>query len=93
LTPLDLLNHLLNFLAPALGVAALVAALAKLLWRRALHSVSWLRLAIWGAAASAGALVAGLLLFGRDGRMATYAAMAVANALALWWQGFARARA
>ena len=36
-------------------------------------------------------LIGGLAVFGRDGRMATYAALVVASALALWWAGF-RAR-
>lgn len=85
-------NHLLNFFAPALVSAALAAAFAKLLWRVELRAVSWRRLAGWGAAASAGALLAGLLLLGSDGRIASYAAMLLANAAALWWAGFGPAR-
>ena len=34
--------------------------------------------------------VAGLMVFEHDGKMATYAGMAVASALALWWMGFRR---
>jgi hypothetical protein len=34
--------------------------------------------------------VAGLVAFGRDGRMATYGGMVLACALALWWAGFVR---
>lgn len=92
MAPLEAINHLLDFFAPALGVAALAAALAKLLWRGELRTVSWRRLAAWGAAASAAALLAGLVIFGRDGHMASYAAMLVANAAALWWAGFGPAR-
>jgi len=33
-------------------------------------------------------LAAGLWAFGRDGKMATYAAMVLACALGLWWSGF-----
>ena len=85
--PLDALWHLLNFFGPAIGVGGVAAALCKLVWRRGLRSVGYRRLALWAVAAGALALVAGLALFGRDGRMATYGMLIVATALALWWQG------
>jgi hypothetical protein len=88
--PLDAIWHALNFLAPALGLAALAASMAKLLWRRELAGVPWHRLAIWGAVAGMAALIGGLVVFGRDGKMATYAALVVATALALWVAGFVR---
>ena len=86
--PLDAFWHLANLFLPALMLGAIAAALAKLLWRRELAAVAWRRLA-WPAAA-AGALVtaAGLVIFGHDGKMATYAAMVVACALMLWWRGW-----
>ena len=90
--PLDALIHLANFFLPALGVAALAAALAKLLWWRELRAVTWLRLAGPSAAAGAVVLVAGLIVLGRDGRMLTYLAMVVATALALLWAGWQRRR-
>lgn len=85
---LDVVWHVLNFFVPALGVGTIGAAGAKLLWRRELVGVTWLRLAGFGVGAGAVALVAGLLVFGRDGRMATYGMLIVANALALWGAGF-----
>ncbi len=88
--PLDALWHLFNFVAPALGVALLAASLAKLSWRRQLAAVPWHRLVLWAAAAGVAALIAGLMVFGRDGKMATYAALVIACALALWWVGFVR---
>jgi len=88
--PLDALWHLLNFFAPAAGVALATAALAKLLWRRELAGVSWRSLALWGSGAGAAALIGGLVLFGRDGKMVTYAALVAATALTLWWVGFLR---
>ena len=88
--PIDALWHALNFLAPALGVAVLAAALAKLLWRHELAAVRWHRLVLWGALAGVAALIGGLVAFGRDGRMATYGALVGAVALALWWAGFVR---
>ena len=86
--PLDALWHVANLFLPALGLASLAAAAAKLLWRRELAAVAWRRLALPACAASAAVVLAGLVLFGRDGKMATYAAMVVACAVTLWWQGF-----
>jgi hypothetical protein len=88
--PLDALLHLLNFFAPALGVALGAALIAKLLWRRDLAGATWLGLWAWGSAGGALALVGGLVIFGRDGKMATYGALVAATALALWWAGFVR---
>ena len=90
--PLDALDHIANLFAPALGLAALAAALAKLVWRRDLAGVRWRALALPAALASAAVTLAGLVVFGRDGRMATYGAMVLACALALWWRGFSRWR-
>ncbi len=90
--PLDALWHLLNFVAPAAGVALFAAAAVKLLWRRELQSVRWQRLATCAAAAGALALLIGLLVFGRDGRIATYAMLIGAAAAALWWAGFGPGR-
>ena len=90
--PLDLWWHFANFLLPACGLGALSAGLAKLLWRRELAAVSWSRLAAPACLASAAVVVAGLLAWGRDGRMATYAAMVLACAFTLWWRGFGPGR-
>jgi hypothetical protein len=89
---LDALGHLFNLFLPALGVAALAAGLAKLLWRQALAAVRWTRLAGSGSLAGMAALAGGLLLTGRDGRMATYVALVLAVAVGLWWTGFGPGR-
>ena len=88
--PFDALIHLFNLIAPGLGLGVISASLAKLLWRRELAAVAWRRLAGWGAGASTAVLLAGLVITGRDGRMATYGAMVLACAGALWWAGFRR---
>ena len=88
--PIDALWHLGNLFVPALALAALAAGLAKLLWRRELGAVGWRPLAAAAAVANAAVVLAGLLAFGRDGRMATYGAMVAACALTLWWRGFVR---
>lgn len=90
--PLDALWHLLNLLLPAAGLGAIAAGLSKLLWRTALRGVAWKRLALWASGGAGLALLGGLVITGRDGRMATYAAMVLASAGALWWAGFRRPR-
>ncbi len=87
---LDGIWHLLNFVAPALGVALLASSVVKLSWRRDLAGVAWHVMVLAAAAAGVLALTAGLVVFGRDGKMATYAALVVASGLALWWVGFVR---
>jgi hypothetical protein len=92
LGPLDTLWHLLNFFAPSVGVGLLAPAMAKLLWRRRLKPVAWVSLALWTTGGATAALLAGLMVFGRDGRVATYALLVLVSAVALWWAGFGRAR-
>lgn len=88
--PIDALWHLLNLFGPALGLALIAPSLAKGLWRAALRGVAWRGLAGWVAGANALVTLAGLALTGRDGRMATYAAMVLATAAVLGWRGFWR---
>jgi hypothetical protein len=90
--PLDALWHLLNLFAVPALLGLLAASAAKLLWRRELSGCRWRPLATWAVAAAAAAALAGLLVFGRDGRMATYAAMVSATAVSLWWRGFGPGR-
>lgn len=90
--PLDAIFHLLNLFAPAIGTALLSAAGMKWLWRRELGSVSYRSLALAAMAGAAVMTLVGLVVFGRDGRMATYGAMVLAIAFMLWWRGFWRRR-
>jgi hypothetical protein len=92
MAPLDALWHLLNLFLPALGTGLLAAGGAKLLWRRELAAVRWRALAVAAVAGGALVTVAGLVVFGRDGRMATYGAMVLVIALTLWWRGFVSRR-
>jgi hypothetical protein len=87
LNPLDFLIHLLGFVAPAFVVALLVALAARLLLPRPAKPLPlWARFAIVFAAGVA-TLGAGLWLFGRDGKMATYAALVVVVATSEWLIG------
>jgi hypothetical protein len=90
--PIDAVLHALNLFAAAAGVGALSAGAVKLLWRRELAGVPWLRLVAWSAGAAAVATLAGLVVGGRDGRMGTYAAMVAASAAALGWAAFGPGR-
>jgi hypothetical protein len=83
----DAFWHITNFFAPALVVGGCAAALTRLVWRRELGSGSFWRLWAWASAACAVVSIAGLVVFAHDGKMATYAAMVVACAAALWWAG------
>ncbi|MBE7420597.1 MAG: hypothetical protein HS128_23115 [Ideonella sp.] len=86
---LQQLWHLSNLLWPPLAWAALHAAACKLLWRRALTALSWLRLAAWCSLAAEAVSLAGLAWTGHDGAMATYGAMALALAATTWLVAFA----
>ncbi|MEY4765383.1 MAG: hypothetical protein RI907_2056 [Pseudomonadota bacterium] len=79
-------DHLLNFFAPALGLALLVPSVARLVWWRALQG-QWLRQVKWLLLANALVLVLGLVLRGRDGATLTYAALVVTSAVGVWWTG------
>ena len=85
--PLDATWHLLNLFGPALGLGLMAPLLAKVLWRRQLKSRPWVALAPRCVAAGMLVTLAGLLIFGQDGRMATYAALVVTCAATLWWTG------
>ena len=86
--PLDLLWHVLNLFGPAIGLGLLAPALAKLLWWRELRAVGWPGLVVWVTGAGAVVTLLGLVLLGRDGRMATYIALVISAALVLWWRGW-----
>jgi hypothetical protein len=81
---LGLLDHLLNFIAPAFLVGLLVAALAPLLMKKAQPHHSWLTQGAINSVACLLVLLAGLWFFGRDGKMVTHAVMVMACASSQW---------
>jgi heme/copper-type cytochrome/quinol oxidase subunit 1 len=87
-SPVDALWHLLNFLAPAAFLGLVMPLLAKMLWRRDLAAVPMWRLGLWSCAVGVLTLVGGLIVYGSDGKVITYAAMVVAEAITLWAVGF-----
>lgn len=89
--PLDILNHLLNFVAPATFVALLLVLGGRLLGAKGGALAGWRQ---WAVVFVVGLVVlaAGLALWGRDGKMLTYAALVVATATCQWvlvrgWKG------
>lgn len=92
MSPLDAVWHLLNFFAAAAVTGVLTAAMARLLWRRALQPVGWWRLVAWAVGPAVLVSTVALVLTGRDGRMSSHAAMVVACAVGIWWVGFVRRR-
>lgn len=87
--PLDLLNHLLNFLAPALAVGLVLAVATPIFDRKRLLIRPILAQTAINSIAGAAALALGLWFFGRDGKMASYGAMV---AVAVSCQGWATRR-
>lgn len=83
-----LTNHLLNFIAPAASVALLLVLLSRLSFglfksKQALAQVWWAQAAIIFIVGLA-ILATGLLAFGRDGKMMTYAALVLGSAVCQW---------
>ncbi|GAB1388917.1 MAG: hypothetical protein AMXMBFR78_00330 [Rubrivivax sp.] len=85
--PLDLLWHGLGLFAVPLLFGLLAATGARLLWRRRFAARPWRRVLAAACASAAAVTLAGLLVFGRDGRMATYLLMVLAVAAVLGWLG------
>jgi hypothetical protein len=83
----ELLRHLLSFIAPALVVAVLVALAARLVLPPTARPRSWWLAVALNTLAGTLVLAAGLWFFGRDGKMATYAALVVAVATMQWLGG------
>ncbi|MGH8821525.1 MAG: hypothetical protein ACREWJ_09575 [Rhodoferax sp.] len=84
MAPLDLLNQLLNFLAPALFVAVVTPLAARIFMRKQPAALSWWSQAAINFAVGATALIVGLWYFGNDGKMATYTALVAGCATSQW---------
>jgi len=82
MAPVDILTHLLGFLAPAFFVALAVVFGARVVGSGRVLAW-WAQFAI-NFTVGAGVLAAGLWHFGVDGKMATYAALVAAIATAQW---------
>ena len=82
--PIDLFLHLAGLLAPAAAVALVLSLLGRVVLRGETADRSWLPSFGIGFLTGAAVLVGGLLAFGRDGRMLTYAVLVLACASSQW---------
>lgn len=85
-----LINHLLNFVAPAAMLALLLVTFSRLFSgffksKKSLVYNWWLQAAI-NFVVGVGVLAVGLVLLGRDGKMLTYVVLMLATATSQWWQ-------
>ncbi|MDO5653484.1 MAG: hypothetical protein Q4G39_05210 [Brachymonas sp.] len=78
-------NHLLNFVLPAFWMATSLLLIHWLLRKRGAPPLLWGRHWLCLFASGVAVLVAGLVVFQRDGRMATYVALAVVMGLVQAW--------
>jgi hypothetical protein len=84
--PFEQIIHTFSLMAPAWGVALFCVLMARLTARR------WLPLATWGlfkqtvvsGVLGTAVLVGGLILWGVDGKMATYSALVIACGTSQW---------
>ncbi|VTU14665.1 MULTISPECIES: hypothetical protein [unclassified Variovorax] len=81
---LDLIDHLLNFIAPAFAVGFLCALLGRLAMRKAAGTPAWWTQGAINFIVGIVVLAAGLIVFGHDGRMLTYGALVAACGTSQW---------
>ena len=83
--PLDLINHLLNFAAPAVFVGFFLALVAPRVLPGAKGRRSLATCALVNSLCGLGALLAGLWFFGNDGKMSSYLALLLVSAGSQLW--------
>jgi hypothetical protein len=84
MSPLELVNHLLNFVAPAVWMALLVPLGARFIVKKVPSAPPfWVQAGV-SFALNVTVLALGLWFFGRDGKMATYSAMVFVCATWTW---------
>ncbi len=82
--PWDAFNHLLNFVAPAAAMALLLALSGRIFGSKTPLALTWWARAAIVFVVGVAVLVAGLVVWGRDGKMLTYAALVLACATCQW---------
>jgi len=81
---MSLTVHWLNFLAPACAVAAWLALVSPLVTRSYPGWRAWRRQFVLNSCSGIAVLLLGLLWFGNDGKVITYAGMVLACATTQW---------
>ena len=82
MTFLQFLFHLIGLVLPALALALFMPLAGH--WVMGPATRRWPRRVLWHALVGSGVLLAGLLVQGHDGRMATYAALVLVSATLEW---------
>ncbi len=78
------LNHFFSFFLPALCLPVLLWPMARLAFGRQSDAPRWWMQWLVQATVGGAVLLAGLWIFGRDGKMLTYAALVLASASVQW---------
>lgn len=81
---LDILLHLLNFAAPALGLAVLLPLLSRLFMKRRDAFLPWWGQMLLNFLAGVVALVTALWWLGHDGKMTGYTLLVLTVASSQW---------
>lgn len=81
----SLLIHLANFVLPALALGIGLAVLAPIFVQKRASARTIIAQFAINSIAGVFVLLAGLVFFGNDGKMATYGALVLASASAQWW--------
>ena len=84
MSTLALVNHGLNFLAPALWLAILLPIVAWVFMKKRASAQTYRTQVALLFAAGSVVLALGLVLFGRDGKMLTYLALVLVTATGQW---------
>ncbi|MFN7123890.1 MAG: hypothetical protein ACK4NM_17830 [Hydrogenophaga sp.] len=84
MTPLSVLAHLAGLVAPALGVGFLLWAGLRIRRKGRPGFGAFTQLVVL-CASGVVVLSAGLVFFGRDGKIATYAALVLVQGTLAWW--------
>jgi len=87
MAPLELVDHLLNFVAPAFGVGFLCALMGRFALRKRPGAPAWWTQGAINFVVGAVVLAAGLAFFGHDGMIFTYAALVAACGTSQWLVG------
>ncbi len=81
----DLANHLFNFVQPAIAIGVMMPLFSRLIWRKTAVKQSLQQQMLITSLACLAVLIAGLVIFGTDGKMATYIGVVLAAAGCQWW--------
>jgi hypothetical protein len=81
----DLANHLFNFVLPAIAMGVMMPLFSRMIWRKTTVKQSLQRQMLITSTVCLAVLIAGLVIFGRDGKMLTYAGLILAAAGSQWW--------